>query len=56
MATTIQHPPGATQCDWCHKAIAWEDTNLTHDNEALCSHCWPSWLQIVGADDEKSYR
>lgn len=51
MATTIGHPPGATHCDWCHKSVAWKDTNLTHDNEALCPACWPSWLSIIGTDE-----
>lgn len=43
----IGYPPGTTRCDWCHKALAWKDSKMTHDNEALCPMCWPSWLAIT---------
>lgn len=43
----IGYPPGATHCDWCHTSIAWTDTSFTHDNEALCPACWPTWLSLI---------
>jgi hypothetical protein len=56
MATTIGFPPGKTKCDWCHKAVEWKDTDFTHDNEALCPKCWPTWLGIIGASNEELAR
>jgi hypothetical protein len=46
MMAKIGYPPGATWCDWCHKTLAWKDANFTHDSEALCPKCWPTWLSI----------
>jgi hypothetical protein len=46
------YPPGQTDCDWCHKDLAWKDVNFTEDNEALCPVCWPQWLEIIGEGGE----
>lgn len=52
--TKIGNPPGATRCDWCHKALAWEAGQFSQDNEFLCPKCWPTYLEIIA--DSKGYR